>query len=232
MKKVLITIITRRETPSAETMCCLAAAMSQDYGNFGVLLSMAEWQLAEDAEQNKRANIIQHENAARKMALASDADYFLLLDSDVLPPPHALSALMLQLEQPEYNARMWAQFLKQFGSLMAPKRKHIIGGWFRISPDLYNAGRWVADNTLVNLTQPEHSVTRVDKIDLGCLLISREALAAVSFRPGDIVFNKHQGACACLMFARDLQDAGYDLWMDGSVICKHKDYDAPELENR
>jgi hypothetical protein len=222
MKKVLvITCATENLINKARR-----SVLEQDYPNYETLVLTTK----PDAAVSKCENIIHCHNAARKLALASDADYFAWVDDDIVLPRSALSSLMLQLEQPPVDKRQFKHLTSLFPNVVISDnpKKHIIGGWFRVKDEdglllnFWNCGRWVADNTITNLTAVERSVTRVDKIDLGCLLMSREVLEKVSWRGGEsLVINHIQHPCICLMFARDAQDAGYTLWMDGSVVCEH-----------
>jgi len=222
MKKVLV--ITCATVGLISRARC--SVLEQDYPNYETLILTAK----PDATVSKCENIIRCHNAARKLALASDADYFAWVDDDIVLPRNALSNLMLQLEQPPMDKGQFSHLtsLLPDGVMSDNPKKHIIGGWFRVKNedgllvDVWNCGRWVADNTIASVTAVEPSVTRVDKIDLGCLLMSREVLEKVDWRGGDsLVINKTQHPCVCLMFARDAQDAGYALYMDGSVVCEH-----------
>src|SRR6185295_17082749 len=147
-------------------------------------------------------------------------------------PKNAVSNLMRQLEQPPINLDNFKALEKTFGKLEAPKKKHIIGGWYKLLnkhgkiPTLWSPSRWIADNVLVSLMYVEKSVVRVDKIASGCIMMSREVLEKIPWRTGaTIKVNEEDGKfscpCMCAMFGIDAQDLGYELWMDGSVVCQH-----------
>jgi cobalamin biosynthesis Co2+ chelatase CbiK len=224
-KKVLVVLGTRKETPTAETLACLDSCMKQDYGNFSVLHSFAYWHLDDDAVEDKYGNIRLHEQAQRKIALASDADYFLLVDSDIVLPPHAISTLL-------------------------SRGKDVIGGWFRLeslwidrawadgsfsdevkkSIDLtelkninkqYNASWWNERDTFHISIGIEPGITEVDIIDFGCTLISRAAYEKIDFKEYDGIY----GGFLCVSFGKELQAAGYKLFMDSDVQCKHKGWE-------
>jgi hypothetical protein len=166
---------------------------SQDYtGGLKVLVSRT----APEARKLRVQNIVDARNAARQAALKSDADWFLWLDSDVILPRHAVRELMLQAL---HNGAI---------------RYHLIGGWYQLNPRAWSAGRWVADHTIASIVTPERSVTRVDKIELGCVLMSRTVLEQIKFE-----FDP--SACECQRFAIRAEELGYRLWMDGGVICRH-----------
>lgn len=199
--RVCVIVISKKEVPTAQTLKCLESILNQD-APCSVLFSMDE-----KPELDKPSNIIWHSNKARSMALATDADFFAFVDTDIVLPPGAISELVTQLRVGD---------------------KHIISGWFRVSDDEYNAGRWVADNTLVQLRAVENSVVGVDKIDFGCMLLSREALEACVFitEHREFIHNTEaKAACPCLSFAVNAQNRGYTLWMDGSVVCQHKHFE-------
>lgn len=224
--KVLVVLITRKETPNAETLAALDSLMKQDYENFSVIQSFAQWTLDDDFVENKYANIRLHMQTSKKIALASDADYFLLLDSDITLLPNAISSLV-------------------------SRNKDVIGGWFRLesiwidrwwnglSEDMkkqinyaklrrlnrrYNGGRWDKQHEFMLLPDIEPGVSEVDIIDFGCTLISRNAYEKVSYKEGEGVY----GGIVCLSFATELQAAGYKLFMDSDVQCKHKGWEPRE----
>ena len=49
----------------------------------------------------------------------------------------------------------------------------------------------------------------------GCVLVSRKALEAVEFR------DNKQGGFDDVLFCFDLQDKGFELYADCSIICEH-----------
>lgn len=220
LKKVLILIPTADKVEARS----LKAAYAQDYGNVEVLISIRKpSQLHDDQTKNFHMNIREHKNHMRELALKTDADYFMWLDSDVELPKYAVTKLMLQLEQPAFDPRMWAQIRKRYpGRDITPKKKHIMGGWYQLKKtNFYNAGKFYADNCIASLPYPQPSVVEVDKIDLGCVIISREVFQKIKLRDGNVILNEHFGGCECLMFANDAVKLGYSLYIDGAVICKH-----------
>lgn len=193
--KVCVVMISDKKYPTTETLRCLKSITEQDHP-YSIL-----WSMDYNSKYNKIGNIIWHSEKTRKIAIETDADYFLFVDTDVVLPVNTITELVKQLKN---------------------GNKHIISAWFKISDYEYNAGRWVADNTLAQLQSIEKSVTMVDKIDFGCMMLSRIAIEDCEFifEDRDIM---NQKACQCLSFAINAQDKGYKLWMDGDVICKHKE---------
>lgn len=199
--KVLIVIITNGKVEPE----CLKAALNQDYDDYSIMVSIEKNKTEEKRTPTEHLHILHNRNSSRAMALASEADYFLLIDSDVVLPKNAVS-----------------EFVKQ---VSGNKKFHILGGWYQHDKDSWSAGKWVADNTIFSFIKPEKSIIRVDKVDLGCIFLSRKVLSEIPFRHTDVEIKGIDGkkylACECLLFAIDAQDKKYQLFMDGSVICRH-----------
>lgn len=224
MKKVAIIIFTDGNLPRK----VYKATLAQDYPETSIIISIRK----PDSKKSKQDNIIEHMNYSRQLAKGSDADYFFFVESSVVLPKNAVTNLMCQLEQPEINPNAFLALERGFGKIEAPKKKHIIGGWYKLLnkhgkiPTLWSPSRWIADNVLISLLYVERSIVRVDKIASGCIMLSREVMEKITWRSGaNVKVNEENGTysspCMCAMFGIDAQDAGYDLWMDGSVVCKH-----------
>jgi len=156
----------------------------------------------EDRTADRFHNIARNMNAARELALASGCSHFLFVDSDIILPPDALSSLRSH-------------------------RKDIIGGWYRmLQAPHWVAGCWVAHNTLFHCA-PTPSVSRSDMVGHGCMLLSRRALEALSFEAGfDKTCRSEVGDCylgPCAAFGNLAASKGFNLYMDGHVICGHID---------
>lgn len=234
-KKVLIIIFTDGKLPRK----VYRAACSQDYPNRSVLISVVK----SDPKKNVYDNIKDHMNYVRKLAAVSDADYFFFVESGVVIPKNAVSNLMKQFEQPPLKQEVIQLFEKSAGRLIEqPPKKHIIGGWYKLTnassviwknvkhkiPTLWSPSRLVANNMINSLAFVEPSVVRVHKIASGCIMLSREVLEKIEWRTDwnyrlNFKDKPEEGSpvCMCYLFGMDAQDAGYELWMDGSVVCKH-----------
>lgn len=153
----------------------------------------------------KYINCADNREAARKIALASDADRFFFVDSDIVVPSNAISEMMKQPFD-------------------------VIGGWYRVAhEERYTCGRWVGDNLFINLYSVEPSVVKVDCIGMGCAMFTRRALQDITFHHGtdrtaETWINGEPvpmilGECGAL--GNLLNDKGYQLYMNGEVVCKH-----------
>jgi glycosyltransferase involved in cell wall biosynthesis len=224
-KKILVVVIAKNY--KAVVKKCLGAIERQNYPNFSVMISlMKPKEFDKDKGKNWWKNINYHRNYARKMALASDVDYFMFVDSDIILPKNALSMLMLQVGEKKTTIPFLMPDGKRVESGTSIPSKHIMGGWYPLHEIGWNAGRWVADHTLCGITKPEHSVTCVNKIDMGCLLVSRKVFEQVDWEDNftiDILNpdKTKRHPCGCLMFCRKAEELGYKIWINGDVICKH-----------
>ena len=220
---------------------CLQSIMTQDYGNMEILINIKE----PDPKKEKYPNIVDNANECRERALKTDADYFWMVDDDVLPPPYALTELMKQMGKKKTTMPFRMTVTSPEIPVGTPvKEKHIIGGWWKHHNPCghehvygsWSCGSWIPNQGFANYFGiPYTGLTKVDKIDFGCILISRKVLEKIPFENGDKVdirwykpeekdkkqksFNGHP--CHCLMFAIRAQDLGYELYMCGNVICKH-----------
>jgi hypothetical protein len=149
-------------------------------------------------------NCSENREAARRMVLASDADAFLFLDSDIVLPPHAVE-----------------EFVRQ----SRPNR--ILGGWYPIlGSDRWVAGRWVADHVFHNSRSPEPGVVRTDTLGLGCAFVPRAAAEALAFEHGtDLVCRDAVGRSLivgeCGAYGNAAAAAGFEMFMVGDVVCGH-----------
>jgi hypothetical protein len=151
---------------------------------------------------DKYKNCSQNREAARKLALSSDADYFLFVDSDIVLPPNTISKLISH-------------------------RIPVVGGWYKMfGAEQWVAGRWIKDNTFFNLKAVEPFLSSVDMAGLGCLMFQKEVLQKITFKHGtDLVAQNEQdntvivGECGIL--GNDLFDLGYKICMDGDIVCEH-----------
>jgi hypothetical protein len=154
----------------------------------------------------KYLNCSENRNDARRMALASDANAFLFLDSDIVIPPDAVSHFVLQHEK---------------------AGKEVQGGWYKmILADRWVCGKWVADHIFVNAKSPEPSLTQTDIIGCGCLYVSRTVLKDIEFEHGTDTVLKDElnnslllGECGA--FGNRCYERNIPMFMNGHVICQH-----------
>lgn len=199
MKKVLIIVITDKHVMPR----CYNSLLEQDYPNFlvSVVAKRPVFQHS-DTTKLKYLNCVDNRNEARRMFLGSDSDYCLFVDSDIVLPKNALSLLMSH-------------------------GKDVMGGWYQeINSDRWIAGRWIADNTFFNFRQIQPSVVKTDVVGMGCALVSRKVLEQVSFKPAiDVILKDESGVSLilgeCGAFGNDVAEMGFNLYMDGSVVCEH-----------
>jgi len=192
----------------------LISLKNQNYDNLNILISEDE-----PIAETRLQNLVNSRNKLRDEALKVQSDYYLMLDSDVILPDNGINNLILQAHDKRKNK----------------SRFNIIGGWYPLvpiqNPPIWSAGRWIDDNVMINLRSVEHSVVVVDKIELGCALVSKKVYEQIPIEAG---FNnlikidngeKWMPSCECLMFGKKAQDLGYKLYMNGDVICRHIKYE-------
>lgn len=203
MKKIKV-IIVSKDHPSKE---CMESVINQDYSDFTILTHYkSPVEIHYDPQINKSKNIALHRNEVKTLALASDAEYFLLVDSDMVIPPNTISNLVIQT---------------------SPKK--IVGGWCQVvdKTNRWVAGKWVADNTIFQYQFPQPHVIEVDFLSLACVMLSREALSELDFEDGfdkeclNASLNSKMKLGTCVAFGNKAIEKGYSLFVDGSVICKH-----------
>jgi len=243
MKKIIVCISDRHFfTPPFTTTegkrdvlnKCVKAVQNQDYPYFSMVITNYRTQKLDDnklADQIK--NNVRHRAFQRKMLLTTDAEYFLLVDDDVIIPYNAVSNFMAQMGE----KRTTIDFMTSDGKVI-PKgtlnpEKFIIGGWYpkKFSNDHeWIGGRWVGDNSFFSFARPEAGLTKTDMIGLGCVLFKREVLEKVEFKEDESLkvaldkSSKNAYLGECLAFSNAVTDAGYRMYLDGSVICQHLTY--------
>lgn len=183
---------------------CAASVRAQDYPNFSAIVHFAPSQKMGLAERpNYSMNSTLSRQAARKMALASDAEYFLFLDDDVILPKDAILNLVKH-------------------------RKPLLYGWYKmIVGKAWVAACWCAER-LVRYRSPQKSLATCEMGGLGCMLVSRKALSQVDFAPGlneivQVETGEMMNLGPCGAFSRDAHVKGFRPLMCGDVICGHKD---------
>lgn len=199
---VLICVITKDQVEPE----CMESLLNQDHPDYSIMVHFLKSRTSSsNSSKNGIHNMIRNRNLVRQMALASDAEYFLLVDSDIIMPTNGLSNLIQH-------------------------KKDFIGGWYQtkgINP------RWVAsmhlDNAMYPFESPQPSVIGVSSTGLGCALLSRSLLEAVRFKDGTsnyVQLRKGNSAAVAFIddstqFCIDVASAGYNCYMDGDTICEH-----------
>lgn len=157
---------------------------------------------------NLYCNCSDNRNKARLAALATRANAFLFVDSDIVLPADAISRLAL-----------W--------------NKPVVGGYYEIAPKRFAAGKFVENankqSVFLNCGEPVPGLFKADMVGLGCALVRRPVLEKVGFRHGLDQFclgGELESPVAmaygeCIAFGSDAAALKFDLFMDGAVVCKH-----------
>ncbi len=224
--RVLIVIITDNQVESA----CLQSVKAQDYEY--IIVKEPSEKLDDHYIINKYKNCSRTREKARQQALKTQADAFLFLDSDIVIPSHTVTEFILQSESIKIQTGMMP--ITPGGGIIKMQKEdrkpRVLGGWYKVRNDPYGryvAGKFVDDNVFINFRKPERSLIAADLVGLGCAFIPRIILEKVSFKHGCdfAVKNGLNGETMilgeCGIFATDVQDAGYELFMDGDVVCEH-----------
>lgn len=214
---------------------CEASWMNQDYQNYSLLIHYEQPLInSEHYLVNLNVNCSHNRNQARLAALNTDADYFLFLDSDIELPATAISSFMMQVGNDRKTTLDW---IKQDGTVI-PKgthvpEKHIQGGWYPIiglkDGRLWGfpCGEFIGDNQYLPFLFPQSSLVRTDICGAGCLFMTRKALSDIKFEHGlnykiKLATNGADLFCdESGRFGMMAYEKGYDIYMNGDVICKH-----------
>jgi GT2 family glycosyltransferase len=224
MDKVLV-IIVAKDHPSVD---CMESVLNQDCENFTILLHIRKpEEIHYNPQVNKSKNVALNRNETKKLALASDADYFLLVDSDMVIPKNTISSLIRQM--PERKSDMPCILDgKEVPAQIIPRR-HIVGGWCQVmdKSNRWVAGKWVGDNMLFQYQDPQPHLIEVDFLSLACVMLSRKALTELDFEDGldkecySTLLKKKMNLGTCVAFCNKAADKGYRMFVDGSVVCRH-----------
>ena len=102
--KVLVVIVTK----DLHNMQCAASVNNQNYDNYNVLqYTRSNEQLHPDPVVSRSKNIAINRMQAKRLALGSDAQYFLMVDSDLTLPSNTIANLVRH-------------------------RRHLVGGWYYV----------------------------------------------------------------------------------------------------
>ncbi len=183
--------------------------------------------------ESVKTRMVACRNYLRDYTLKNGYDYFLDLDQDVIPPKDIIER-MLAHKKDFVTGIYFNYFEKTRGKL---ERTPVAYAWFRkndieeilkspdtlkqTNPNLYSAllkTNWDFSKLMRPLSEQEIKDKKLLKIRAcgsGCVLVSRKALEAVEFR------DNKQGGFDDVLFCFDLQDKGFELYADCSIICEH-----------
>lgn len=143
-------------------------------------------------------------NKIVKAFLATDCDTLVMVDDDIVPPPHVLEALLPHL--PDYA------MVSVPHPMPSPKGAELV-----LSAFAANAFGHLGVATL------EHGLNEVDAVATGCVAITREALVTLGPNPFRIEHNPDAEITSDdFLFCADLRAIGYRIgcWWDG-WYCDH-----------
>ena len=131
-------------------------------------------------------------------ALASEVDYIMWLDSDIIYPPNIIRKLM-------------------------SRNKDMITGIYHkrtvpFTPCIYKLEE---DKLKPYLDYPEDKLFQIEAAGFGCMLMKAKVIKAVHDKFGGCFFPVNGVGGEDLSFIRRAKDVGIDVWCDSSVKCGH-----------
>lgn len=175
---------------------------------------------------NKYENCSRNREVARHRALATDSDYFLFLDDDIVLPKDAVSVFVKMAAEKTFNVPESMERIHP--GIRRSVGKEVLGGYYPIlNTNRYVCGRWVADNTFLNFTNVQAGLRKTDLVGLGCAFISRRVLESVPFEAGTNLFchdattGREMIVGECGVFGNRLAELGVPMFMCGEVVCQH-----------
>ena len=180
-----------------------------------------------------KKKIVLSRNVLRKKVLEEEYDYFLSLEQDVIPLVDVIEKLLSQKKKiisgVYYNYYPVGDTTQLFPVLyrkltkeeekQMQENKDILK---KMNPQLYEElirSDFDYAKVRVKLKVEEVEAPRVMEVKqcgLGCVLIAREVLEKIEFRVDDEE-NTYDDA----MFCDDAHQAGYELYADTAIKCKH-----------
>lgn len=198
-QKVLIICITDKYVENK----CYESLINQNYDNYDILIHIQKYKkFSDDKIIDKYKNCSKNREVARKLALNSDAEYFLFVDSDIVLPENTINSLVSH-------------------------KLPAVGGYYKMfGTEKWVCGRFVADNTFFNLRAIEPFLSSIDMAGFGCFMIRRDVLEKIEIIDGTNFWLKNEVnqdiiGGECLMFCNKIYDLGYNICMDGNVVCEH-----------
>lgn len=158
--------------------------------------------------------VVKARNILREEVLSNGFDYLLFLEQDIIPH-HAIVENLLR-----HGKRICSALY--FNMLKKGERKHGITRERQYYPMLwsFDADRLNQGEYRENVMSFEEifpsRLMKVDVCGLGSVLIHRDVLEKVPFR-----FVRNQPVFEEFYFGRDCREAGMDIFVDTSVVCRH-----------
>lgn len=187
---------------------CWESVQNQDYPNYFVHVNVKEPKYRLGGLL-KDKDILDNREDARKKVLAMEADLYLILDSDIVLPKHAISEFVKQMDS---------------GSIK------VIAGWVPgIQPEYWVGGYAVDGDKYIRIDKWQPSVTMVDVVPVGCVMVARDVLEKVQFRVWDKPLNvidlrsgsPHMLYDECCDFSAQVSQMKTPMFLDGDVVCEH-----------
>jgi hypothetical protein len=127
------------------------------------------------------------------------ANYLMMLDSDVLPPPNFLDRLIA------HKKDMVGGWYKKKGGMAPP----VVYDYKGMSPET-GKGMWIERE------QRGQGLERVDAAGAGCWLMTRKVAVAIGSRP----YSMERGG-EDLELCLKVKEAGFDMFIDWDLDCAH-----------
>jgi len=152
-----------------------------------------------------RDRIVASRNILRRKALDEGYDYFLSLEQDVIPPVDLIARMLAHKKEivsgiytKEYT------LVSEQGKELRKEERPLV---------------WVLDGKIRQLQMSELAPPRLIQAiltGLGCILIHRSVLENVEFR-----WSPDRKGFDDAFFCQDAQKAGFRIWADTGILCKH-----------
>ncbi|MBM3199756.1 hypothetical protein FJZ53_02375 [Candidatus Woesearchaeota archaeon] len=151
--------------------------------------------------KSARQRIVDSRNILRQKVLDEGYDYFFSLEQDVIPPTDALQNLLNHGK--DIVTGVYFSYQTNNGvTLLVPLL------WQKVKNDEM---RFMLEKEVT-----EQKLLEVGACGLGCILIHRDVLEKIKFR-----FNKEDNSFDDMWFCKDASDAGFKIFADTSIKCKH-----------
>lgn len=149
--------------------------------------------------------ICESHNALRRIFLSTKAEYFLHLESDVIPPQDVIERLLLH-EKAVVSAPYFINVGDKSHLMIIEKEADTIGSLETTRMDNF------ADFKIM-----DGQLHKVHSAGLGCTLIHRDIMKDIKFRYEE-GFNAHPDT----FFAIDLDAKGIPFYVDTGILCEHR----------